>query len=73
MHRAKGLEFDYVALALLSDDSIPPRNAVLRAVDDAGRREITEREKSLLHVASTRAKTLLRISWHGSQPALVKR
>ena len=72
MHRAKGLEFDYVALALLSEEMIPPRNALLRAVDDAGRREITEREKSLLHVASTRARTGLRISWHGSQPALVK-
>lgn len=72
MHRAKGLEFDYVALALLSEESIPPRHAILRAVDDAGRREISEREKSLLHVASTRARTGLRISWHGSQPALVK-
>ena len=72
MHRAKGLEFDYVALGLLADDIIPPRAAMQRAVDAAGRREIIEREKSLLHVASTRARKGLRISWHGAQPALVR-
>lgn len=72
MHRAKGLEFDHVALALLAEDTIPPRLAMQRAVDDAGRREIIEREKSLLHVASTRARSGLRISWHGEQPALVR-
>lgn len=71
MHRAKGLEFDRVALALLAENMLPPRHALQRAVDDAGRREIIEREKSLLHVASTRARSHLRISWHGSRPTLL--
>lgn len=71
MHRAKGLEFDRVALALLAENMLPPRHALQRAVDDAGRREIIEREKSLIHVASTRARSVLRISWHGARPALL--
>lgn len=71
MHRAKGLEFDRVALALLSEDTLPPKHAVQRAVDEAGRREIFEREKSLIHVASTRARSELRISWHGPRPNLL--
>lgn len=71
MHRAKGLEFDRVALALLAENMLPPRHALRRAVDDAGRREIMEREKSLIHVASTRARSSLRISWHGPRPNLL--
>ena len=72
MHRAKGLEFDNVAMALLSQETTPPRQAINAAVDKAGRREIMEREKSLLHVAGTRAKSTLRISWHGTIPEIVK-
>lgn len=71
MHRAKGLEFDRVALALLAEDMLPPKHALMRAVDDAGKREIIEREMSLIHVASTRARSELRISWHGPRPALL--
>lgn len=71
MHRAKGLEFDRVALALLSKETIPPRQALSHAVDDAGRREVIEREKSLIHVAGTRARTELRVSWYGARPDLV--
>ncbi len=67
MHRAKGLEFDCVAIALLSEENIPPRVVTRSAVDDAGRREISDREKSLLHVACTRARNGLRISWHGAR------
>ncbi len=72
MHRAKGLEFDCVALALLNQDLIPPRRALDKAVDKAARREIIEREKSLVHVASTRARSRLRVSWHGSRPNLIQ-
>jgi len=71
MHRAKGLEFDRVALALLSNETIPPRQALSHAVDEAGRREVIEREKSLIHVAGTRARSELRVSWHGSRPDLI--
>ena len=71
MHRAKGLEFDYVAVAMLSENVIPPKNAVRDAVDEASKRELIDREKSLLHVACTRARKELRISWNGSRPKIV--
>jgi len=71
MHRAKGLEYAYVALALLSANELPPQQALQKAVDNAARREIIERERSLLHVAATRAKRGLRISWHGERPAIL--
>ncbi|KCZ83532.1 UvrD/REP helicase [Hyphomonas adhaerens MHS-3] len=71
MHRAKGLEFDRVALALLSSEMVPPRQALSHAVDEAGRREVIEREKSLIHVAGTRARSELRVSWHGIRPDLI--
>ncbi len=65
MHRAKGLEFYAVAIAFLSEDAFPPKPALASSVDAADRREIIEREKALLHVAATRAKKILRISWSG--------
>lgn len=73
MHRAKGLEFERVALAGLTDSGLPPRAALREAVDPAGERELKERERSLLHVAATRAKKELRISWVGSTPDLLPR
>ena len=71
MHRAKGLEFDYVAVALLTADTIPPEKAIRDAVDQASKRELIDREKSLLHVACTRARKELRISWNGTRPEIV--
>ena len=71
MHRAKGLEFDYVAVALLSKDNIPPKAALADIVDDLAKKELLNREKSLLHVACTRARKELRISWNGDRPDIV--
>lgn len=66
MHRSKGLEFDAVFLASLNDGLVPPGSALRAAVDPAGKRETIERERSLIHVAATRAKTILRVSWSGA-------
>ena len=71
MHRAKGLEFDYVAVAMLSKDDIPPKVALADIVDDLAKKELLNREKSLLHVACTRARKELRISWNGDRPDIV--
>jgi superfamily I DNA/RNA helicase len=71
MHRAKGLEFYAVAVPLLSSDAFPGKGAIASAVDAADRREIIEREKALLHVAATRAKKELRISWSGQPSELL--
>ena len=56
MHRSKGLEFAAVAIPFLADEFFPPKGMLKAAVDAADLREMMEREKSLLHVAATRAK-----------------
>ena len=70
MHRAKGLEFFAVALPFLSNSAFPPPGAIRSAVDDADREDIIIQYRSLLHVAATRAKKALRVSWSGEQTGL---
>lgn len=65
MHRAKGLEFFAVAIPFLSDATFPPHGALRSAVDAADCEDIITQYRSLLHVAATRAKKSLRISWSG--------
>jgi len=70
MHRAKGLEFFAVAIPFLSDGAFPPPGALKSAVDPADREDIITQYRSLLHVAATRAKKALRVSWSGAQTSL---
>ena len=71
MHRAKGLEFFAVAIPFLSDGTFPPLGALRSAVDAADREDIITQHRSLLHVAATRAKKALRISWSGAPTSLI--
>lgn len=71
MHRAKGLEFHAVAMPYLAQSSFPPAAALRAAVDEVDRRNILQQQKSLLHVAATRAKRILRISWSGAPSPLL--
>jgi superfamily I DNA/RNA helicase len=71
MHRAKGLEFFAVAILFLSDDDFPPAAALKAAVDTADRADILDQYRSLLHVAATRAKKTLRVSWSGRPTPLI--
>jgi len=70
MHRAKGLEFYAVALPFLSKGAFPSKAALRSAVDDVDRKNIIQQQKSLLHVAATRAKRALRVSWSGEPTEL---
>lgn len=72
MHRAKGLEFFAVAIPFLSEAAFPPPGALRAAVDPADREDIVMQYRSLLHVAATRAKKALRVSWSGTPSILVK-
>lgn len=72
MHRAKGLEFFAVALPFLSQATFPPAGALKTAVDAADREDIIAQHRSLLHVAATRAKRSLRVSWSGAPTSLLK-
>jgi superfamily I DNA/RNA helicase len=65
MHRAKGLEFQAVAIPFLAKSTFPTPAALRSAVDEVDRRNILQQQKSLLHVAATRAKKVLRVSWSG--------
>ena len=68
MHRAKGLEFKAVAIPFMSDTLFPLKWLLDKAVDEADRKDTEARLKALLHVAATRAKGFLRVSWSG-QPS----
>jgi superfamily I DNA/RNA helicase len=72
MHRAKGLEFHAVALPFLSKGTFPSQAALRSAVDEVDRRSIVQQQKSLLHVAATRAKRALRVSWTGKPTELIR-
>jgi superfamily I DNA/RNA helicase len=71
MHRAKGLEFFAVAIPFLSDAAFPPSGVLRTAVDAADREDIVMQYRSLLHVAATRAKQALRVSWSGTATSLM--
>ncbi|MCE5972600.1 AAA family ATPase [Sinirhodobacter sp. WL0062] len=71
MHRAKGLEFFAVAIPFLSDAAFPPAGALNAAVDAADREDIMTQYRSLLHVAATRAKKALRVTWSGTPTQLI--
>ena len=71
MHRAKGLEFSAVAIPFLSEGGFPPVGALKAAVDAADKADIIDQHRSLLHVAATRAKRSLRVSWSGKPTTLI--
>ncbi|MFJ4961844.1 UvrD-helicase domain-containing protein [Streptomyces sp. NPDC088729] len=67
MHRMKGLEFRYVAVAGVSERVVPLASALTPAeVDAQQHREDRLGELGLLFVACTRAREVLRISWNGA-------
>ena len=73
MHRVKGLEFDQVFLPAL-DASQMPLQAKLNERPDALSRELFERqERSLLHVAATRAKKRVVVSYSGKASPFIRR
>ena len=73
MHRAKGLEFSAVALPMVSNQNFPPDWVLKASVDEADREDKLHEFRSLLHVAATRAKGLLRVTWSGTPSALIEK
>jgi mRNA-degrading endonuclease RelE of RelBE toxin-antitoxin system len=66
MHRAKGLEFDRVIVAGVSEGVVPHQRALRGASDEIDRQRALKRERSLLYVAVTRAKRDVFITAHGT-------
>ncbi|MEU1456865.1 UvrD-helicase domain-containing protein [Streptomyces avermitilis] len=67
MHRFKGLEYQRLAIVGASDGIIPRTSVIERyRAEDPPRYEREQRKaRSLLFVATTRARDALNISWHG--------
>ena len=65
-HRAKGLEFRDVHIVCVSEGLWPPSGVLERQIDAAAIKDMEARERSLFHVAATRAKARLFVSWSGS-------
>ena len=72
MQRAKGLEFLAVAIPFLSATSFPPGDAFRSAADAGDWEDIITQYRALLHVAATRAKKILRLSWSGAPTGLIQ-
>lgn len=70
MHRSKGMEFTHVILTGVSDDALPVKNQV-NGLAPAERADALARERSLLYVASTRARDGLVVTWSGNPSELL--
>ncbi|CAO4191874.1 UvrD-helicase domain-containing protein [Methylorubrum extorquens] len=72
MHRSKGLEFEAIVLVGMNAVDVPPKPALDSSPDAAAKREVEDRERSLIHVAATRAKRHLMVTWNGERTRLIK-
>jgi superfamily I DNA/RNA helicase len=68
MHRVKGLQFNYILLPALTAEVLPLKRGLDSCTDDTSRAQFLNRERSLLHVAATRAKKQVIVSYYG-QPS----
>lgn len=74
MHRMKGLEYRAVAVIDVSARTVPlPRAVTPESVDPTARTEDILRELCLLHVACTRAREFLAVSWSGTPSPFLNR
>ncbi len=65
MHRVKGLQFEYMILPGLDDRSMPLKGLIDRASEASAREKQIASERCLLHVAATRAKKQVFVSYFG--------
>lgn len=68
MHRVKGLEFDQVLIPGLTAEQMPHRKTLSTCPDTVSKELFEQQERSLLHVAATRAKKRVVVSYSG-QPS----
>ena len=65
MHRVKGLEFNQVFIPGLDEAQMPLRQELNQRPDQLSRELFEQQERSLLHVAATRAKKRVVVSYSG--------
>ena len=66
MHRVKGLEYDRIILAGLTDKAMPFEDQIERTKDKSVQREAELMERALLYVAITRARRAVLVTAHGT-------
>ena len=72
LHRFKGLEYQHMAIAAVSEGLVPRVELDrVRKSDPARYRQEVQKARSTLFVAATRARDSLRISWHGDPSPLL--
>ena len=72
MHRVKGLEFDQIFIPFLDFDQMPFRYELNNKPDELSRNNFVKQERSLLHVAATRAKKRVVITYSGKPSPLIQ-
>lgn len=72
MHRVKGLQFNYMFLPSLNFATLPLQTALEHCADQTAEEAFTAGERCLLHVAATRAKKQVFISYYGQPSPLLK-
>ena len=71
MHRVKGLEFDQMFIPGLDQTQMPLRYELDQRPDQISRELFEQQERSLLHVAATRAKKRVVVSYSGKPSPLL--
>ncbi|TVQ16942.1 MAG: DNA helicase, partial [Leptolyngbya sp. DLM2.Bin15] len=73
MHRVKGLQFNYVFLPALNAEVLPLQAGLDQCADDTAQQHFINGERSLLHVAATRAKKQVLVSYYGQPSPFLNR
>lgn len=68
MYRVKGLQFDYILIPGLNHDVLPLQTALSDCPDKTSQDRFIAAERCLLHVAATRAKKQVMVTYYG-QPS----
>ncbi|MFD6949106.1 DNA helicase [Nocardiopsis sp. TSRI0078] len=72
LHRFKGLEYQHMAIGAVSEGLVPRTGLERLRANDAPRYRLeTQKTRSLLFVAATRARDSLLVSWHGDPSPLL--
>ena len=72
MHRVKGLEFDQIFIPFLDFNQMPYRYELNNKPDNVSKIQFEKQERSLLHVAATRAKKRVVITFSGTPSEFLK-
>jgi superfamily I DNA/RNA helicase len=71
MHRVKGLQFNYVFIPGLNSESLPLLLGLNSCSDSVSKEKFINGERCLLHVAATRAKKQVIVTYYGQPSSLL--